>query len=1172
MAFTLGGNIHSGGTPYAGSTAATSHNYPVANAVPAGKMVVVYVACDNGGSAAGDSTEISVSDSRGNTYVRAKEQTQGGAAQSSATAGIFYSVITTALQVGDNITATVPNGKCCMAGEQWSFGAGNSIAVETTAGQGGNGSLAALSMAGAVNGQQYAAVVMAAIETNSTSGIGYNLFEGSGTGFFSHSATTAGGSSAANMALRALRGVRTVSSTTPQWTCSGTASSGDHRAIAVLFKEVVTGTTYNQNVGGEITPAGDPAVKFGTKTAGAIIASGSSLIKKIARNNLAGVVASAAAVIRQAKKYVSIGSTNYALYSQTLSNWTTGSGATAGTSASGMRRDIYAVSVTAGGLTTAPDGGGDAQALLETTAVGQHLRESDYQYGLLPQGTQFVYSDHVARGLGRDWVALGCYDGNSDHWDFCWFDLLNGVKGYADDGFLETYMVPAANGFWRVGYRWQVQSGASASYTYAGTYIAQGDGAVSATPHNGANRPQYAGDVTKGLYVWGAMMDIGADRLRPYLPNLSTGIARESNVATAGTLSVSKLFVTLLTATIASAATLLKNPVKRLLAGVIGSGAVLALKTSRNNLAGVIASGGALIRRTIHKAAGTIASAGVVSRTLTYARAFTAAIASAGSLTVTQRLARGLSATIASGGALTRKLTRPLAAAIASAGALLSTFIPGTMLVGGTIALAGTITRKLSRALAATIASAGAVLRILPRAFTGSIALAGTVATRAGRIFGGVIASAGALLKKLSRALAGAVASSGALTVQQRLARALSGAIALAGSVVRKLSTALSGAIQPIGSATKKLGLALAGVITSAGSVSLRKVFLQYPAGVIASAGSIVRRITHLAGGALIPAGEVVRKLSRALAGAVALAGALTKRLGRALAGVIASTGSLNIQQRLARALGGTVALAGAVLRRAGKLLAALVASAGALTITQKLARSLGGTVAMGGALIRRLSRALSGAVSLAGNAQRRVGRALSGAVASSGAARLITSKLLGGAAALSGFVVRTAGRFMDGTVALGGVISRAMALTRDGAITILGETTRLATRALAGAVAVGRSFRLTAQKNLEGSVALNGILVAVLSGITALYGYIQPVGSVMRRVAKTLAGRIGIIGRFIAWRPGIGLADIRARVASAPAVLARWLSGVAIWARFRSKPAINADDYAGNSPENYNE
>jgi hypothetical protein len=213
---------------------------------------------------------------------------------------------------------------------------------------------------------------------------------------------------------------------------------------------------------------------------------------------------------------------NYALHTESLADWVaqvTVNGTTE------LRQQIYTARVTHNSSDSIQGPNNVAsvgQAMMETAVTGDHLREMNFSRLALPVGQSAVYSDHIHSGLGRNWVAIGVYDGRTGGWWFAWFDIANGVVGHKDSGIDSSGIEVSPYGWYRPWIKYVAQAGAGTDFIYMGTYIATADGAESGTPGNGANRPQYLGDVTKGVYVWGAMVDVGATQLNPYLSNNSS--------------------------------------------------------------------------------------------------------------------------------------------------------------------------------------------------------------------------------------------------------------------------------------------------------------------------------------------------------------------------------------------------------------------------------------------------------------------------------------------------------------------------------------------------------------------------------------------------------------------------------------------------------------------------
>lgn len=106
MAWGLGTGTYTSGTNKTAATTIVMTIIPTANARD---VLIASIAMDNLQAVdAEDGTDIvSVTDTQGNTWVRAKTFTNSqGAAAGGATVGIYYSILTTALTSADTITVT----------------------------------------------------------------------------------------------------------------------------------------------------------------------------------------------------------------------------------------------------------------------------------------------------------------------------------------------------------------------------------------------------------------------------------------------------------------------------------------------------------------------------------------------------------------------------------------------------------------------------------------------------------------------------------------------------------------------------------------------------------------------------------------------------------------------------------------------------------------------------------------------------------------------------------------------------------------------------------------------------------------------------------------------------------------------------------------------------------
>jgi hypothetical protein len=109
MAFTIHTNDLAPSTADEANVNDNNLAFSPTGAVPVGKLAIVPVVWDNVSlTSADDTTHISASDSKGNTWTRAAEATYsaGGAPQDGVLVSCLYSVITTQIETSDTITLT----------------------------------------------------------------------------------------------------------------------------------------------------------------------------------------------------------------------------------------------------------------------------------------------------------------------------------------------------------------------------------------------------------------------------------------------------------------------------------------------------------------------------------------------------------------------------------------------------------------------------------------------------------------------------------------------------------------------------------------------------------------------------------------------------------------------------------------------------------------------------------------------------------------------------------------------------------------------------------------------------------------------------------------------------------------------------------------------------------
>jgi hypothetical protein len=115
-------------------TSSTSIVLTTTAAAEVGNVILVAIGADNQGTTDGDLSEISsVVDSAGNTYTKAKEQTNGqGVAADGATVSLWQAKVTSELATGGTITANFAAAVTAKAISAWEFTvtAGATITLE----------------------------------------------------------------------------------------------------------------------------------------------------------------------------------------------------------------------------------------------------------------------------------------------------------------------------------------------------------------------------------------------------------------------------------------------------------------------------------------------------------------------------------------------------------------------------------------------------------------------------------------------------------------------------------------------------------------------------------------------------------------------------------------------------------------------------------------------------------------------------------------------------------------------------------------------------------------------------------------------------------------------------------------------------------------------------------
>jgi hypothetical protein len=272
--------------------------------------------------------------------------------------------------------------------------------------------------------------------------------------------------------------------------------------------------------------------------------------------------------------------------------------------------------------TTAPDGTATADSLLETATTAVHVVN---QAVTVATATAYTVSFYI-KPIGRTQFKIEFGSGGWSGGPVVLFDT-SGLTA-TPTGSATGTIVALANGWFRI--------------TATSTTTAAVSAAVFLYPYNAAN--SYLGDITKGLYVWGAQLEAGAFPTS-YIPTTTASATRAADFAAISGVSVSAGF-TLISRAIRTGATTVGGVV--VLGDSTSANRALIYASSLTGITGLVSASGSGVTA----AQGTIVSGTAFGSGISFDGVTTARYSSQGGgpATITKALVPATITTLGLGG------------------------------------------------------------------------------------------------------------------------------------------------------------------------------------------------------------------------------------------------------------------------------------------------------------------------------------------------------------------------------------------------------------------------------------------------------------------------------------------------------------------------------------------
>lgn len=514
---------------------------------------------------------------------------------------------------------------------------------------------------------------------------------------------------------------------------------------------------------------------------------------------------------------------------------------------------------------------------------------------------------------------------------------------------------------------------------------------------------------------------------------------------------------------------------------------------------------------------------------------------------------------INSSGLTTKNVQRILSSSISLVGDILTEYISGAQEyfkeLFSELGLSGNDTRSTQTTKQGVLSDLeGNVYKTTQKAIAAALALSGSLRTIVLLVLSGVLTTSGIITKSILSVLDSALEFSGLVTkTSQRLFSSslsfsgvvdtvksalvfIASSLSPAGAMIKRTGKStigllgLSGAREKLSNITLAASLAFQGLLDTSGDLTMYLVGAMSPSGGISKLASrliessmdfvsmLTKRMWVGVSGALNLEGAIgsIKSILVLLSGVLSSSGRISKGMYKAIEGAVDFVSST--YKSMLSLLSGSLLPESTIDRVTSKITQAALSFAGSIGVVRIILASIASELGLDGSISRLPIKYLTGILSSDGKAQRLVSVLRSGALSLYGVvgtgAEIIV--VLFGAMTPSGSLVKTISRIISGTVSYAGILGFLTNKRVSGIVSPVGDRIKVVARMISSTLDFISQLDTSGVLSvfLSGGLALSGAVD--LLRVKLLSSGLSFVGSSGRAISKALAGVVGFFGSLV--------------------------------------------------------